>query len=1009
MAPPGRRRITSRGVVSFYFLSSLLAFLLFAAIPTQVSAAGSAVIGIDLGTEFIKAALVKPGVPLEIVLTKDSKRKETAALAFKPPREHNAAFPDRFYGSDALSLAPRFPGDVFANLKVLLGIPLESGIQGSGDHQENVVETYKGWHPAIDIGEIPGRGTVGIKSKRLAEEQGRELFMVEELLAMQLKQVKGNAEAMGGRRSEIQDAVITFPPFYTAAEKRSVQLAAQLAGLNVIAMISDGLAVGVHYATSRTFPNVSDGKKPEYHVVYDMGAGSTSATVLRFQSRSVKDIGRFNKIVQEVQVVGSGWDKTLGGNTLNQLIVNDMIEKFVAAEKLKDGATPEQLRAHGRTMAMLWKEAERVRHILSANSETSVSFEALYHDDVNFKYQITRSHFENLAKDHSSRVPGPLNEALASAHLNLRDVDSVILHGGAVRTPFVQKHLESACKGASKLRTSVNADEAAVFGATFTGAALSRSFRVKDIRAGDTPGFTVGMKWKSGDRERQQRLFTPSSDIGAEKTVTMKNLEDFEFSFYQQLTQDGNPVEALITGIQTTNLTQSVAALKDRFGCVPANMTTKLSIQLRPLDRIPELVSGVVSCKYVSEEKKGVVEDVKEFFGLGSKKVDQQPLQDDPTTESTTVDSESSSTASVSATGSSSSVSESTSASSSTESAAKSSDTIHVKTESIPIAFTTSVLGIPPPSVTHLARIKARLAAFDASDLARVKREEMFNNLEAYIYSAQDLVTEEEFIRTIAADALAKLKENLSEASDWLYGDGADAPTKDIKTKLDGLKQYIEPALNRKKEHSLRTTKVDSLKQGLQNAKLFADIMRDQIEAEESIRSISESTSQSSAPASEGSTSTSSTSVPFSISDDFASLEDEFPSETTATTTPSSTPSSKHNPLSIYSATDISALSSTHDTISSWLETQLSLQEKLSDFEDPVLTVRDLEAKIRELERALNKIMTSIPLPGGEKANGDRKTGGNGNSKNKNGKKEKQKAKGEPKEKEDLKKVRDEL
>ncbi|PGH07191.1 hypoxia up-regulated 1 [Blastomyces parvus] len=999
MAPPGRRRPASGRIVSFYFLSSLLAFLLLTALPAQVSAAGSAIIGIDLGTEYIKAALVKPGVPLEIVLTKDSKRKEAAAVAFKPAREQNAAFPERFYGGDALSLAPRFPDDVFPNLKVLLGIPLDSGAQASNENEENVVEMYKRRYPALDIGEIPGRGTIGIKSKKLAEEQGRDRFMVEELLAMQLKQVKANAEAMGGQRSEIQDAVITFPPYYTAEEKRSVELSAELAGLNVIAMISDGLAVGVNYATSRTFPSVSDGNKPEYHAVYDMGAGCTSATVLRFQSRSVKDVGRFNKTVQEVQVVGSGWDKTLGGDALNQLIVDDMIEKFVATGKLKDGTTPEKLRMHGRTMAKLWKESERLRHILSANSDTATSFEGLYHDDVNFKYQITRSQFEKLAKAHAARVSAPLTEALASAKLSLGDVDSIILHGGTIRTPFVQKELESACQGSVKLRSNVNADEAAVFGATFKGAALSRSFRVKDIRAGDSPGFAVGMKWKSGDKDRHQMLFTPYSTIGVEKQVTMKNLDDFSFSLYQQFSRNGKLVEAPLVGIETTNLTQSVTTLKSKFGCVAANITTKLSIQLRPLDGIPELVSGVVSCEYVSDEKKGVVEDVKEFFGLGSKKGDQQPLEDDPAKESITLDSESSATTSASTATTSSATSESASASSAAESATKASRDIKLKTETIPIAFDTSVLGIRPLSKADMARIKGRLAEFDASDLARFKREEMFNNLEAFIYRTQDLVDDETFLKTIPAGDLAKLREILSEASEWLYGDGADAVINDIKAKLDGLKKYVDPALKRMKEHSLLPTKIEALQKSLENAKMFVEILQKQVDAQESIRSATESASSTT------STPSNEPSAP-SSSDDFASLEDESTSSTTATTS-TSTPSAKATQLPSF---DVSSLSSAYDSISSWFEKQRALQEKLGQSEDPVLTTADIDAKLRELERALNKVMAKMSRPGGSG-----QSSGNGKSKQKNGKDKKEKQKDETQKekvkekKEEKKKGRDEL
>jgi hypothetical protein len=102
MLPPGRRK--SPPLLS---LIPLLVLLLFS---TSASAA-SGVLGIDLGTEYFKAALVKPGTPLEIVLTKDSKRKEAATVAFKPSRAQTTdaeAFPERLFGGDALALAARF-------------------------------------------------------------------------------------------------------------------------------------------------------------------------------------------------------------------------------------------------------------------------------------------------------------------------------------------------------------------------------------------------------------------------------------------------------------------------------------------------------------------------------------------------------------------------------------------------------------------------------------------------------------------------------------------------------------------------------------------------------------------------------------------------------------------------------------------------------------------------------------------------------------------------------------
>jgi hypothetical protein len=61
----------------------------------------AAVLAIDYGTEWTKAALVKPGIPLQIVLTKDTKRKEQSVVSFKKS--------ERLYGTDAFNLVPISP------------------------------------------------------------------------------------------------------------------------------------------------------------------------------------------------------------------------------------------------------------------------------------------------------------------------------------------------------------------------------------------------------------------------------------------------------------------------------------------------------------------------------------------------------------------------------------------------------------------------------------------------------------------------------------------------------------------------------------------------------------------------------------------------------------------------------------------------------------------------------------------------------------------------------------
>ena len=943
MPPHGRRR-----------WSTLTLLLCLASLFVSTASAASAVVGIDLGTEYIKAALVKPGIPLEIVLTKDSKRKESSAVAFKPLRSKASsdpeAFPERAYGGDALALSARFPSDVYSNLKPLLGLPV-------GD--DAIVAEYKARHPGLNVVKGKERGTVALKSESFGKQE--EPFLVEEFLAMELQNIKSNAEALAGKGSRVQDAVITIPAFYTAEERRAVELAADLAGLRVLGLISDGLAVGLNYATSRTFPSINDGAKPEYHLVYDMGAGSTTATVLKFQGRIIKDVGKFNKTIQEVQVLGTGWDRTLGGDAFNMLIMQDMVEQFAATKRIQSlGATAENVMGDGRTVAKLWKESERVRQVLSANTETFSSFEGLYHEDVNFKYRISRNEFEKLATTYTERVEGPVQQALDSAKLTLADLESVILHGGAVRTPFVQKQLESIVGDAGKIRTNVNADEAAVFGAAFKAAGFSASFRVKDIRAADGAGYAFGATWVSDGKEHKQKLFTPASQTGVEKQVPFKVTEDFSMSLYQQTSGgETQPTDLPLVKVQTQNLTASVNKLVDTFGCKIADVSTKFTIRLSPHNGLPEVLRGSVSCEVSVLDKKGVVADVKGFFGFGSKKGSQEPLaaEDDIETPASPSEAESATT---------SSPVESTTPSSKFEDDTKD---VKKRTETISLSLSTEMEGLPQISAGELKRIKTRLAAFDASDRSRILREEALNTLEAFTYKARDLISDEGFIAASTEQQRNLIEEKMKAASEWLYGDGADASREELKNWLKELRGLVDPIQKRKEEAIKRPEEIRLLKEQLDQTRAMADMIKEQSDMASKVAaasSASSASSSSSSSASEAQTTT----PPDSDSDsdsDFADLEDDDLSSSSTTTTsssssrPSSAPPPKLPEMPTYTAEDIASLTRTYTSIQIWLDAQISAQAKLSPADDPVIRSEDLAAKSKELNKVIMELLQRKP------------------------------------------------
>ncbi|KAH0559491.1 hypothetical protein GP486_003990 [Trichoglossum hirsutum] len=936
MAPASRRRAPI----------PLLALLFWALLFVSASSAASAVIGIDLGTEYIKAVIVKPGIPLEIVPTKDSKRKEFAAVAFKPAR--GSSLPERVYGSEAVALAARLPNDVYSNLKPLLGIPAKDS---------DIANEYSIRHPALSMLAAEDRGTVAFKSQALGGDA--EPFLVEELLAMELQNIMANAGALAGKGTYTWDAIITVPPFYTVEEKRAVELAADLAGLRVLGLISDGLAVGLNYATARSFPSISDGGKPETHLVYDMGAGSTKATVLRFQGKTVKDVGRFNKTVQEVDILGAGWDRTLGGDTLNTVLVDYLLDQFVQTSKVKklrlaeehEGMSAQEVvKENGRAAAKLWKEAERVRQVLSANSETMSSIESLF-EDIDFRLKVTRSKFEELTSAYVERLGVPIKNALEAANLKISDINSIILHGGTVRTPFVQRQLEKTIGGADKVRSNVNQDEAAAFGAAFKAASLVPSFKVKEIRAGEVAGYAVNARWASdGEKDRTQTLFIPTSKTGAEKQVPFKKLEDFSFTLQQSLPKDeelgkSGFENAPILKVQTKNLTESVALLEENFGCTGSDIKTEFSIRLSAKDGQPEILHGSVSCEVEApvEKKGGVVDDVKEFFGFGSKKGDQEPLAPDS-------DGEPSSSVEQSSSATTSSTSEAPSKSSDAKADEKQAAVI-MKTQRVYLKFTTEVEGVPEASKSQLRRTRERLTALDNSDNERRLREETRNNIEAFMYKYNDLLSDPSFIEASTQAEIDMLRGQIQLTDEWLNGSGADANLAALRTRLGELNALVVTVTRRIEEASKRPAQIQLLKDALEQTKMLISVMKGQMEKKASTSTPSTTSSTTPTTSSETTHSASTGSGFDDLDDDEMTLSASTSPEAEASETPS-----------LFPKEALVRIETLYEDVKKWLATKLEEQENRQPNQEPALLVSEIESRLNEITKSLMDEL-QMPLP----------------------------------------------
>ncbi|RUO95484.1 heat shock protein 70 family, partial [Jimgerdemannia flammicorona] len=357
-------------------LACLLAVLLYGA-----TTASAAVMSIDYGTEWFKVGLIKPGVPLDVALNRDSKRKTQSVITIRGE--------ERFYGSDAVNLVSgtRYPQNTYYNLKNLLGRLYDDKHCQEYRHRfvNNMIKDSV-------------RGTAVFQHNETA------FFTVEELIGFQFAHAKEQAEATA--QELVKDVVITIPPYFNQFERQAVLDAAELAGLKVLSLMHDETAVALNYAMNRKFTT-----EPLNHIFFDMGAGSTVASLVSFSNVVVKE-GKRNKTVPQIEVLAVGYDRTLGGYEFDLRLQNYLGKAFEAQKK---GQLKQSVFESDKAMAKLLKEASRVKQILSANQDTTSSIEGL-HEELDFKTKVTRAELENLSQDLLDRIRGPIDTVLSTAN-----------------------------------------------------------------------------------------------------------------------------------------------------------------------------------------------------------------------------------------------------------------------------------------------------------------------------------------------------------------------------------------------------------------------------------------------------------------------------------------------------------------------------------------------------------------------------------------------------------------
>ncbi|MGZ3518179.1 MAG: molecular chaperone DnaK [Vulcanimicrobiaceae bacterium] len=352
----------------------------------------------------------------------------------------------------------------------------------------------------------PDRTIMSIKRKMGTDYKikidGKE-YTPQEISAMILQKLVNDASNYLGER--ITKSVITVPAYFNDAQRQATKDAGRIAGLEVLRIINEPTAASLAYGL--------DKKQHETILVWDLGGGTFDVSVL--------DVGDG---VFEVRATNG--DTNLGGDDYDKRIVDWLVDQFRKDQGI-------DLSQDRQALQRLTEAAEKAKVELSSVVQTSINLPFITADQngpKHLEYTLTRAKFEELTADLTDRCVTPFKNAIADAGLDVKDLNEVILVGGATRMPVIQRLVRQLT--GKEPNQSVNPDEVVAIGAAIQGGVLSGE--VRDVVLLDVTPLSLGIETLGGVTHR---LIERNTTIPTRKSEVFTTAEDGQTAVDIHVTQ----------------------------------------------------------------------------------------------------------------------------------------------------------------------------------------------------------------------------------------------------------------------------------------------------------------------------------------------------------------------------------------------------------------------------------------------------------------------------------------
>ncbi|KNE66397.1 hypothetical protein AMAG_11539 [Allomyces macrogynus ATCC 38327] len=593
-------------------------------------------------------------------------------------------------------------------------------------------------------------GEIGARVNYLGEER---VFSATQLAAMYLGKLKSTTERETG--APVADVVVSVPGWFVPEQRKAVAEACEIAGLNPLRIINDTTAAALAYGITKTDLPESEPRKV---VFVDVGHSSTSVAAVAF-------------VKGKLHVKATAFDAFLGGRDLDQLLVDHFVTEFKGKYKFDVSQFPKPL-------FRLRAAIEKLKKVLSANSQAPLNIEAL-HDDRDVSSMITREEFEQYSAPFMAKIAPLIEEVLTKAGWTKDEVFCVETVGGTTRVPGVRNAI-TGYFGRDLLSFTINQDEAVARGCALMCAIISPAFRVRDFDIKDVAGSNVKVTWtqpaaNGEELPKELTVFERGSTVPATKVLTFYRPAAQPFDFEAHLDAAATaPVCHVPTWLGRYAVKNIPVGAPETNPDEPT--TVKVRVRMNPNHMVQvEAAYALVEDNTPEPEPEVPAEGAAAPADGSAAPATPPPAADEPPKKK------------------------------------------HKKVE---LNVLSTEAGLSRDALLKLREEEGQMAAADrlVNDTEVAK-----NALEEYIYEARDKKD------TTWADYLteadkAKLTDLVNAAEDWLYSDEGEDATKSVYVeKLAALKAIGQPAHDKTREADERPRAATVLRNALATLQVRAD------------------------------------------------------------------------------------------------------------------------------------------------------------------------------------------